>query len=152
MLQVGDTAPEFEAEDQHGQRVALADFRGRKVVVLFFYPKDYSPICTREVCSFRDAYEQFSDAGAEVLGVSGDSVGSHADFATAHGLPFRILSDSQGALRQSFAVGRTMGLLPGRVTFVIDMAGIIRQAFVAPFSADKHVEQTLDCVRGLRSD
>ncbi len=148
-MQRGDRAPEFVAEDQNGQRVALSDFLGKHAVVLFFYPRDDSPICTREVCAFRDSWEDFTAAGAEVLGVSGDSVSSHARFASSHALPYRILSDPRGELRRAFAVPRVMGLLPGRVTFVIDASGIIRDVFESQFAAGQHREHALACVRSL---
>src|SRR5208337_4186235 len=115
---VGDLAPDFTLPSSTGEMVSLSDFRGKSEVVLFFYPKDNSPACTAEACSFRDSYELFRDAGAEVIGVSADSVGSHQRFAERNRLPFRLLSDADGALRARFGVPRTMGLIPGRVTYL----------------------------------
>jgi thioredoxin-dependent peroxiredoxin len=117
--------------------------------VLFFYPKDESPICTKEACSFRDAYEDFVKAGAVVIGVSADSTESHRAFATGRRLPFTLLSDPDGAIRHAFGVPKTMGILPGRVTYVIDRDGVVRHIFNSQFAADRHVEESLKIVRQL---
>lgn len=145
-LSIGDPAPEFSATTQDGQRISLADFRGRRGIVLFFYPKDGTPICTKEACAFRDSYEKFLAAGAEVIGVSGDSTESHRAFSERHQLAFPLVSDSDGALRKTFGVPKTLGLLPGRVTFVIDKQGIIRLIFSALFASDEHVRQALQAI------
>jgi peroxiredoxin Q/BCP len=126
--------------------IHLSDFLGKRVVVLFFYPRDGTPICTKEACSFRDSYRQFMDAGAEVVGVSSDSAASHRDFAHQHDLPFHLISDADGSLRKAFGVPRTLGLLPGRVTYVIDKAGIVRLIFSAQFASEEHVQQALRAV------
>lgn len=148
-IQVGDRAPPLAAEAHTGQTVSLADYLGRQVVVLYFYPKDDTPGCTREACAFRDAYEDFVQAGAVVIGVSGDALDRHRAFAGRQRLPFLLLSDPDGALRQAFGVPRTLGLLPGRVTYVIDKAGIVRHVFNSPFFADRHVAEALRTVREL---
>ena len=142
-LAVGERAPDFALDDQTGRRVALADFRGRKNVVVYFYPKDDTPGCTRESCAFRDQFEDFRDAGAEVLGVSSDSPESHARFAEKYSLPFTLLSDPGGKVRASFRVPATLGLLPGRVTYVIDKAGVIRHAFNSQLNPTQHVAEAL---------
>jgi peroxiredoxin Q/BCP len=116
-------------------------------VVLFFFPKDGTPVCTREVCHFRDSYEDFTAAGAEVIGVSGDSVPTHHSFAAHHQVPFRLLSDTDGSLRKAFGVPRTLGLFPGRTTYVIDPQGVVRHAFNAPFQAAKHITEALRVLR-----
>ncbi len=121
-------------------------------VVLFFYPRDESPICTLEACAFRDAYEDFVAAGATVVGVSSDSEDSHRAFAEHRRLPFVLLSDIGGATRKAYGVGRTLGLLDGRVTFVIDGGGTVRMAFSAQLLAGAHVEQALEVVRRLKAD
>jgi peroxiredoxin Q/BCP len=148
-IQVGDRAPQFTAESQAGQPVNLTEFRGNKAVVLFFYPKDGTPVCTKEACSFRDAYEDFVKAGAVVIGVSSDSTESHQAFASGHRLPFVLLSDADGSLHKAFGVPKTMGILPGRVTYVIDTEGIVRHVFNSQFSADRHVSEALAVVRQL---
>jgi peroxiredoxin Q/BCP len=101
-LEIGDRAPDFSLPSQDGKTVSLADFRGKNTVVLFFYPKDESPICTKEACSFRDAYEDFVKAGAAVIGISSDSAESHQRFAEHHRLPFLLLADTDGSLRKAF--------------------------------------------------
>ncbi|MGE0757584.1 MAG: peroxiredoxin [Pirellulaceae bacterium] len=115
--------------------------------MLFFYSKDGTPICTQEACAFRDSYEQFIDAAADVVGVSGDTEESRRAFARQHTLSFPLISDADGSLRKTLAVPRTLGLFPGRVTYVIDQDGIIRHIFSAQFASDKHVRQALNAVR-----
>lgn len=148
-VEVGEVAPDFLASSQTGETVSLADFRGRKTVVLFFYPRDGTPVCTKEACSFRDAYEDFVQAGAAVIGVSSGSVESHQAFAASHRLPFVLLADADGSLRKLFGVPKALGFLPGRVTYVIDKEGIIRRIFSSQFAADQHVVEALAVVRQL---
>jgi thioredoxin-dependent peroxiredoxin len=148
-IHVGDRAPAFSLPSQTGERVSLAEFQGRKAVVLFFYPKDGTAVCTKEACSFRDAYEEFVQAGAVVIGVSSDSVESHQSFASGHRLPFVLLADADGSLRKSFGVPRTLGIMPGRVTYVIDKEGVVRHKFSSQFAADRHVAEALAVVRQL---
>jgi peroxiredoxin Q/BCP len=145
-IQVGDRAPDFSGTTQDGSTIYLSDFLAKRVVVLFFYPRDGTPICTKEACSFRDSYRQFVDAGAEVVGVSSDSAETHRDFAHQHDLPFHLISDADGSLRKAFGVPRTLGLLPGRVTYVIDKDGIVRLIFAAQFASEEHVRQALKAV------
>lgn len=141
-LAAGAKAPDFSLEDQNGRRVSSADLRGRNVIV-YFYPKDDTPGCTREACSFRDQYTDFTDAGAEVYGISSDSPASHRAFAAKYELPFTLLSDPGGKVRESFGVPATLGLLPGRVTYVIDKQGVIRHAFNSQLSPARHVAEAL---------
>ena len=145
-LRVGDHAPDFSATTDDGNKIRLADFLGKRVLVLFFYPRDGTPICTQEACAFRDSYDQFIEAGAEVVGVSSDSEERHRAFARQHNLSFRLISDVDGSLRKAFAVPNTLGIFPGRVTYVIDQAGIIRQIFSAQFASAEHVRQALIAV------
>jgi len=149
-LSAGAPAPDFTLPDQDGASVSLGDFRGKKNVVLYFYPKDDTPGCTKESCAFRDQYTAFSDAGAEVLGVSSDSPASHKAFAQKHRLPFRLLSDAGGKLRSAFGVPATLGLLPGRVTYVIDKSGVIRHAFNSQLNPLQHVDEALGVLAGLK--
>jgi peroxiredoxin Q/BCP len=151
-VQVGDHAPDFTSTSQSGQPVSLADYRGKSAVVLFFYPKDGTPVCTKEACSFRDAYEDFVQAGAVVIGVSADSWENHRAFASGHRLPFILLSDADGALRKAFGVPKTLGIMPGRVTYVIDKEGIVRHVFNSQFAADRHVAEALAVVRQLAKE
>lgn len=144
---VGDKAPLFRATLQDGSTFDLADVIGRKMVVLFFYPKDNTPVCTKEACAFRDSYQQFTAAGAEVIGVSSDSPASHRSFAEKHRLPFPIISDQDRSLRKLYGVPNTLGFVPGRVTYVIDREGVIRLIFSALFASDDHVRKALEAVR-----
>jgi peroxiredoxin Q/BCP len=124
-----------------GDNVTLSEYFGKKNVVLYFYPKDESPGCTKEACTFRDSYEQLADLGAEVLGVSGQSVESHVAFASHYGLPFLLLSDVGNKVRELYGVPATMGIIPGRVTYIIDKKGIIRHIFNSQTQAQRHVEE-----------
>ncbi len=151
-IQVGDKAPDFTLPAQSGQPVRLYDRIGQNVVVLYFYPKDNTPGCTAEACAFRDSHEVFSDAGAEVIGVSSDSVDRHAAFAGRHKLPFTLLADSDGAVRKAYGVPAVLGLLPGRVTYVIDRAGTVRHVFNSMTNIDKHVGEALRVVRELQAE
>ena len=144
----GDRAPDFSLPDAAGKLVGLADFRGRKPVVLYFYPKDDTPGCTKEACSFRDQYEDFTAAGAEVVGVSSDSGESHRKFSEKYKLPFTLLSDRDGQVRKRYGVPATLGLLPGRVTFVIDKDGVVRHVFNSQLQATRHVQESLAALRG----
>lgn len=146
---VGDVAPTFSLPNQDGKATSLADFEGR-CVVLYFYPKDETPGCTKESCAFRDAYEELQEAGAEVIGVSSDSPESHARFAANHRLPFTLLSDARGEVRAAYGVPKTLGLLPGRVTFVIDREGIVRHMFNSQLNAVQHVTEARTVVKRLR--
>lgn len=148
-LQVGDPSPDFTAPTQDGGSLTLSAFRGQKVVVLFFYPGDGTPVCTAEACAFRDAYADFSDAGAVVIGISSDSLASHRTFVANHRLPFRLVSDDGGAIRQAFGVPKTLGILPGRVTYVIDKQGIVRLIFNSQLAAGRHVTESLQAVKQL---
>src|SRR5216110_1694591 len=110
---VGERAPDFELPSSRGGTVRLSDFSGQKNVVLFFYPKDGTAGCTVEACTFRDAYEEFAEAGAEVLGISSDSIDSHNQFAARHRLPMQLLSDIGGAVRARYGVKSTLGIIAG---------------------------------------
>jgi peroxiredoxin Q/BCP len=150
-LEVGNPAPPFTATLQDGSTFDSATLLGTKALVLFFYPKDNTPVCTREACGFRDAYEQFQAVGAEVVGVSSDSQASHLAFAAKHRLPFPIISDPDRRLRKLFGVPNPLGFLPGRVTFVIDKQGVIRLVFSALLVSDDHVKKALATVADLAS-
>lgn len=145
-IQPGERAPDFALRDAAGNVVKLSQFQG-KPVVLYFYPKDDTPGCTLEACAFRDQYEDFVDAGATVIGVSSDSSESHRKFAARHRLPFSLLADRDGAVRKLYGVPSTFGLLPGRVTFVIDADGVVRHVFNSQLAATRHVGEALDALR-----
>jgi thioredoxin-dependent peroxiredoxin len=147
MVKVGSVAPGFTLPSQAGEMVNLEDFFGRKPVVLFFYPKDDSPGCTREVCAFRDNFEEFGKLDAEVIGISSDSVESHMSFAVKHELSFTLLSDEAGNIRRLYGVPKTFGLFPGRVTYVIDKEGVVRHVFASQLSVARHVQEALTALR-----
>lgn len=141
-LKVGDTAPDFSLMDEYGRPVSLNDFLGKKVVVLYFYPKDFSPGCTAEACSFRDNYKPYEDKGAVVIGVSLDSVESHLRFTQKYNLPFAVLSDKSKEVAKAYGVLGIAGLLAKRVTFIINKQGKITHIF-SKVDVKKHSEEVL---------
>ncbi len=151
-IQAGDTAPDFTLPSQSGEPVRLGDRLGQRVVVLYFYPKDNTPGCTAEACAFRDSYEVFTEAGAEVIGISSDSAARHAAFAGQHQLPFTLLSDQGGKIRKLYGVPAVLGLLPGRVTYVIDRQGTVRHVFGSMTNIGQHVSDALEIVRQLQTE
>ena len=151
-IRAGDKAPDFTLPSQSGEQVRLYDRLGERVVVLYFYPRDDTRGCTAEACGFRDSFEDFTDAGAEVIGVSSDSVDRHAAFAGKHELPFTLLSDKGGQVRKSYGVPATLGLLPGRVTYVIDRQGTVRHVFNSMTNIGRHVSDALEVVRQLQAE
>lgn len=148
-LAAGTPAPDFELPDQHGKPVRLSQFRGKTPVVVYFYPKDDTTGCTAEACRFRDDFPRFETSGAAILGISDDSAESHARFAAKYNLPFTLLSDKGGRVRKLFGVRKTFGLIPGRVTFVIDRAGVVRHVFSSQSNATRHVEEALAAISSL---
>ena len=149
---VGDQAPDFTLPSQSGEPVRLSDRLGEQVVVLYFYPRDNTPGCTAEACAFRDSHEVFSEAGAGVIGVSSDSADRHAAFAGRYDLPFTLLSDAGGRVRKSYGVPAVLGVLPGRVTYVIDRQGTVRHVFNSMTNIDQHVGDALAVVRRLQAE
>jgi thioredoxin-dependent peroxiredoxin len=145
-LKIGDPAPEFSATAQDGTIIRLSDFLGTRGLVLFFYPKDGTPVCTAEACAFRDSYERFVAAGAEVIGISSDSAERHQAFAAQYKLSFPLITDVDGSLRKLFGVPNTLGVLPGRVTYVIDKAGVVKLIYSAQLASDEHVRQALQAI------
>jgi len=150
-VQVGDLAPDFTLPDQSGAPISLGEFLGKTDIVLYFYPRDHTAVCTAEACAFRDSYEIFKDTGAEVIGISSDSVESHRQFAAAHQLPFLLLSDADGLIRKRYGVPTAFGL-PGRVTYVIDRQGIVRRIFFSQLTAEKHVAQALQTLQAIQEE
>jgi peroxiredoxin Q/BCP len=148
---VGDKAPDFTLPSQSGEQVRLYDRIGERVVVLYFYPRDETSGCTAEACAFRDSHEVFSDAGAEVIGISSDSVDRHAAFADHHKLPFTLLSDEGGKVRKLYRVPSALGFIPGRVTYVIDRDGTVRLVVNSMMNIGGHINDALDVVRKLQA-
>jgi peroxiredoxin Q/BCP len=150
MIQAGQPAPSFTLKDAAGKPWSLDTLRASGPVVLFFYPRDESPICTREVCSFRDAHQDFDQAGATVVGISSDGEASHEAFARKQRLNYLLLSDPGGQVRRAYGIPKTMGVLDGRATFVIDRAGVVRMAYAAQLVAEGHTKRALETVQALR--
>lgn len=151
MLNVGEKAPDFALPTTTGDTFRLSEQRGR-AIVLYFYPKDDTPGCTTEACTFRDQYQDFQDLGAEVVGVSSDSEASHQKFTQKHRLPFPLLADAGGQVRKLYQVPRGyLGLLPGRVTFVIDKEGVVRYVFNSMSRAADHVSEAKKVLQRLRT-
>ncbi len=148
-LQVGDKIPDFSAKDNKGNDFDSASVVGKKPVVFYFYPKDNTPGCTAQACSFRDQYEDFKDLGAEVVGISSDSIASHEKFAHQYKLPFILLSDDDKKLRNLFGVKPNLfGLIPGRVTYVVDRNGIIQLIFDS-LVATNHIAKALEKIKKI---
>lgn len=149
-MKIGDKVPSFELPDQDGQVVKLDDALGKGPVVLFFYPRDETPVCTAEACSFRDANDDFVKAGAMVFGISSDDVASHKRFADKHRLNYRLLADVGGKVRERLGVPRAFfGLKDGRVTYVVDKAGVVRMVHEAALQAQAHVDEAIAVIKSL---
>jgi len=150
-LKVGQLIPQFAIPDQDGKLFNSNDIVGKKPFVIFFYPKDYTPGCTLEVCSFRDSYEEFTELGALVIGISSDSENTHRRFASKYRLPFKLLADKHKKVRGLFKVeGKLFNLLPGRETYVVSKEGVIQMIFNS-VNASQHMKKALDVLKKLKS-
>jgi len=147
-IEVGDKVPSFTLKNQNGKEVIVNDLIG-KPMVIYFYPKDDTPGCTKQACKFRDEFEQFKSINALVIGISGDSVESHKKFEEKYKLPFTLLADIDNEVRKLFGVPKSMIFLPGRVTYVVDKNGIVQYIFNSQFGAEKHIENSLKKLNGL---
>lgn len=147
-LRVGDEAPDFSLMDERGLPFSLRDYLGKKIIVLYFYPKDFTPGCTKEACSFRDDYREIEEKGAVVIGVSIDSVESHAKFSKKHDLPFALLSDDRKEVAKKYDVLGIGGVLAKRVTFIIDKKGNIAAIF-PKVDVKKHSQEVLEAIDRL---
>jgi thioredoxin-dependent peroxiredoxin len=149
-IQIGDHCPIFSLPDSLGKDIQVNDYLGQKILVLFFYPKDDTPGCTKEACAFRDAYADFVDLGCEVFGISSDATATHQNFQQKHQLPYPLLSDSQKKVRQQFGVpGNLFGLIPGRVTYVIGLDGKVAGIFNSQTNPVGHITEALKVVKSL---
>jgi peroxiredoxin Q/BCP len=149
MLKVGDSVPQFSAIDSKGQPFNSSSLIGKKTIVIYFYPKDNTPGCTAQACSFRDQYEDFLDLGAEVIGISSDSLASHQKFTAQYRLPFLLLTDTGNKIRKLFGVPAAfLGMLPGRVTYVIDTNGVVQYVFNSML-AGQHLPKALAAVKKI---
>ncbi|AFU67674.1 peroxiredoxin [Psychroflexus torquis ATCC 700755] len=148
-IEKGDSIPSFQLNDQNGIVFNSDDVIGKKPVVIYFYPKNFTPGCTKEACSFRDSYEDFKEIGAEVVGISGDSEKSHAKFTAKYNLPFILLADSTGKVRKKFGIKKSLlGLVPGRETFVIDAQGKLIFKFNS-LDASQHMKKALKAIKKI---
>ncbi len=151
-VKVGDRAPDFALRDQSGEVVSMKDFLGKRSIVLYFYPKDFTVGCTAEAKSFSERYEEFKELGAEVIGVSSDTIESHESFATECNASFTLLSDEGGRVRSLYGVESSLGLIPGRVTYVIDRSGIVRHVYASQLNPKKHVNEAMETLRAIASN
>ena len=150
MIKIGDKIPNFTAKDLNGNDFDIQNYMGKKPLVIYFYPKDNTAGCTIQACSFRDQYQDFTDLGAEVIGISSDSVASHQKFSEQYKLPFILLSDSDQKIRNLFGVPKgLLGLVPGRVTYVIDKEGIVKMIFDNGLMVKKHISKALDAIKKI---
>ncbi|OVE75484.1 peroxiredoxin [bacterium F11] len=148
-IAVGDEAPDFELASSKGGMVRLSDFRNKKHVVLYFYPKDNTTACIAESCGFRDQYDEFLKAGADIVGISSDTVESHIQFSEKYQFPFHLLADKNHQIRERYGVPPTLGLLPGRTTYLIDKKGIVQYLFNSQFHVDSHITLTLQKLKSM---
>jgi peroxiredoxin Q/BCP len=152
MIAVGDKAPEFSGKLGDGNQLRLKDFHGRRHVVLYFFPKDFTPGCTKEACSFRDHRAELAALDAEIVGVSFDTADKHAQFAEHYKLPYPLVSDADGKIAGKFGVARFGGWLPTkRVTFVIDKEGVVRHVIHSELNIDKHIDEAIQALEKLQS-
>ena len=147
-LKVGDKLPDFSAKDTNGNLFNSKDYIGKQALVIYFYPKDETKVCTQQACSFRDNYQEFKDLGAEVIGISADSIQSHIKFKSKFNLPFILLSDNDKKLRKLFGVENDFLIIPGRQTFVVDENGLIVMVFNS-MSGTIHIEKALKTLKKL---
>ena len=147
-LKIGDKIPSFTSIDSKGNSFDIKEYIG-KPLVIYFYPKDDTPGCTIQACTFRDKYEDFKALGAEVIGISSDSLKSHQKFASLYKLPFILLSDFDKKIRIQFGVPNDfLGLIPGRATYVIDKKGVVQLIFDST-SAKIHIEKALEILKTM---
>jgi len=150
-IKIGSTIPTFTLPDQNGNLFDINSVIGKKNLVIYFYPKDDSPGCTAQACSFRDQFEVFTEADALIIGISGQSVKSHKEFAEKHRLSFTLLSDEGNKIRKQFGVpSDLLGLLPGRVTFVAGKNGKVIYVFNSQTQATKHVDEAIRILKELK--
>lgn len=149
-LAVGDQVPGFELQNQADESFVFTDELINGPMVIYFYPKDDTPGCTREACSFRDSYEEFSDLGVQVVGISSDSPSDHRAFIEKYNLPFTLLSDPDNTVRKAFGVkGDLFGLIPGRVTFLVDSDGVVQHVFDSQTRSQAHMSESLEAARRM---
>ncbi|MFN3951594.1 MAG: peroxiredoxin [Thermaurantimonas sp.] len=152
MLSIHTPAPIFDFVNQHGENVNLKDIIGKKMIVIYFYPKDFTPGCTAQACTFRDAYEDLVDLGAEVIGVSADSSESHARFSAQYALPYHLVSDKDGRIRRLYDISTgIIGVLFSRITYIIDLSGKIAWAYKSNLSPASHIAEAKNALKKINS-
>ncbi len=150
-IEIGNDVPKFELKDQFGKIFNIDSVIGKKNLVIYFYPKDDSPGCTKQACSFRDQFEAFSDADAMIIGISSQSVESHRKFAEKYRLTYTLLSDTGNKVRKLFGVPTNfLGLIPGRVTYIVDKNGKIVYIFNSQTKAEKHIDEALRIIKEMK--
>src|SRR5690554_3134215 len=150
-ISIGDKCPKFKLNDQDGKTFNIEEFLGKENLIIYFYPKDETSGCIKQACSFRDAYEDFESADAKVIGISSDDENSHKKFAKKYNLPFTLLADSDKKVRKAFGVPTNLlGLIPGRVTYIIDKKGIVRGLFNSQMKVEQHVKEALLILEQLK--
>ena len=152
MIRIDDKIPNFTARDLNGNNFDSQNYIGKKPLVIYFYPKDNTAGCTIQACTFRDQYQDFTDLGAEVIGISSDSVASHQKFSATYQLPFILLSDENQKIRNLFGVPKgLLGLAPGRVTYVVDNNGVVKMIFDNGLMVKKHISKALEAIKKIVS-
>ena len=147
-IELGDVIPHFTAIDTNEEKFDTLEYIGKKPLVIYFYPKNNTPGCTAQACGFRDQYQDFTDLGAEVIGISSDTVDSHNTFAKQYKLPFILLSDTDKKIRKLFGVpSGLLGVLPGRVTYIVDKQGKVVLVFDDSINATKHIVEALEAIK-----
>jgi len=150
-LTIGSLAPDFTLNSNLGTVFNLKKSLGKKIIVLFFYPKNNTPGCTKESIMFRDSFHQFQNYNAELIGISSDTVESHCDFISKYNLPFILLSDPNNKVRKLYSSYFFLNLFPGRDTFIIDQNGVIQYIFSSQFKINQHIIKALKIVKKLKS-
>lgn len=149
-IQIGDKIPSFTLLNQNNQEVDINSFVRTKNIVIYFYPKDNTPGCTKEACSFRDAMQNLNDLDCEIIGISADSVTSHKAFATQYNLKYNLLSDTNNQVRKLFGVPRNLfGIIPGRVSYICDKEGIVLHIVNSQMNPEKHIQETLETLQAI---
>ena len=149
-IQIGDKIPSFTLLNQNNQEVDINSFVGTKNIVIYFYPNDNTPGCTKEACSFRDAMQNLNNLDCEIIGISADSVTSHKAFATQYNLKYNLLSDTNNQVRKLFGVPRNLfGIIPGRVSYIFDKEGIVLHIVNSQMNPEKHIQETLETLQAI---
>lgn len=140
MLKIGETAPDFELPDQNGQSLSLRELLANGAVVLYFYPADFTPVCTREACAFRDRYDDLAALGTQVVGISPQDARSHKRFAETFALPFSLLCDTNKHVIRAYGVDGPLGFGVRRVTYLIEANGVVGNRVVSDLFLGSHLE------------